>query len=252
MQKIAVILFIIVFISGCSTSRKSGIVNIEDAASGAISEKSIVEQNLTNGNFYIQKADIEFNSEGETVNLLATLKYQKEGRYLISIRTKNGVEVVRILLANDSLLANDRINNKIYRGSTLYLESKYGISFGALPVILGDYIYNKNEKESIIDCNSGMVEIYKSEGNRRIEFLINCRFKKVERAKFNSESGEDIIEVRLGNFTRSGDYLYPGTSLITDSKSKSEIKIEIKKIEFNSDDNLKFVPGVNYKEIVLK
>jgi hypothetical protein len=238
--------------SGCAVSRKSSIVNIEDTAAGAISEKSIVDQNLTNDNFYIQKAQIELNNEGETVNLLATLKYQKEGKYLISIRTKTGVEVVRILLANDTLLANDRINKKLYRGSTLYLESKYGVSFGTLPVILGDYIYDTNIGESIIDCNSGKAEIFKSAGNRRIDYLLNCRVKKVEVAKFNSETGEGNIEIKLGNFTRSGNCLYPGTSQITDTNSKSEIKIEIKKIEFDTDNNLKFIPGMNYEEILLK
>lgn len=252
MQKITGILLIAILLTGCSVSRKSSIVSYEDATAGTISEKSIVERNLTNGNFYIQKAEIALYNEGETVSLLATLKYQKEGRYLISLRTRSGVEVVRMLIANDTILANDRINKKLYRGSTLYLESKYGISFVTLPVILGDYIYDNNIGESIIDCNNGKAEIYKSAGNRRIDFLLNCRLKKVEVAKFNSETGEGRIEVRLENFTRAGDYLYPGTILITDSKSISEIKIEIKKIEFDTDENLKFVPGTNYKEIILK
>ena len=252
MQKVTGILLIAILLTGCSVSRRSSIVSYEDANAGTISEKSIVERNLTNGNFYIQKAEITLDNEGEPVSLLATLKYQKEGRYLISLRTRSGVEVVRMLIANDTILANDRVNKKLYRGSTLYLESKYGISFGTLPVILGDYIYDNNIEESIIDCNNGRAEIFKTAGDRRIDFLLNCRLKKVEVAKFNSETGEGRIEVRLENFTRSGDYLYPGTSQITDSKSKSEIKIEIKKIEFNTEGNLKFIPGTNYKEIILK
>lgn len=252
MQKITGILFIAIFVSGCSVSRKSSVGNIEDAAAGSITEKSIVERNLTKGNFYIQKAEIVIYNEGEEVNLLATLKYEKKGKYLISIRTRSGIEVVRILLAKDTVLANDRINKKIYRGSTAYLESKYGISFGTLPVILGDYISDNNIGESNIGCNSGKTEIFKIVGGRRIDYLVNCRTIKVEVAKFNSESGEGKIEVTLGNYTRSGDYLYPGTCQITDSKSKSEIKIEIKKIEFGTDDNLKFIPGTNYEEIILK
>lgn len=252
MQKITGILFIAIFLSGCSVSRKSNVINIEDAAAGSITEKSISERNLTRGNFYIQKAEIVINSEGEEVNLLATLKYQKEGKYLISIRTRSGIEVVRVLLANDTVLANDRINKKLYRGSTAYLDSKYGISFGTLPVILGDYIYDNNIGESNIGCNSGKAEIFKFVGGRKIEYLVNCRTIKVEVAKFNSESGEGKIEVTLGNHTRSGNYIYPGTIKITDSKRKSDIKIEIKKIEFGTDGNLKFIPGTNYEEIILK
>ena len=252
MQKITGILFIAVFLSGCSVSRKSSVVNTEEVAAGKISEKSIVERNMTNGNFYIQKAEIEVYNEGETVNFLATLKYQKEGRYLISIRTRSGVEVVRILLANDTLMANDRINKKLYHGSTLYLESKYGISFITLPIILGDYICDNSIGESVLNCNNGKAEINNSGGKRRIDYLVNCRVKKVERAKFNSETGEGKLEVRFGSFTRSGNYLYPETCQITDAESKSEIKIEIRKIEFGTDDNLKFVPGTNYEKIILK
>lgn len=252
MQKITGILLITIFLSGCSVSRKSSIINIEGTTAGTIKEKSIVERNMTNGNFYIQKAEIVLLNEGETVNLLATLKYQKEGKYLISIRTRSGIEMVRILLTNDTVIANDRINKKLYRGSTVYLESKYGISIGTLPVILGDYIYDDNIGESIIDCYSEKAEVFKSAGNRRIDYLLNCRVKKVEVAKFNSETGEGKIEVKLGNFKKSGNYFYPGTNQITDSKRKSEIKIEIKKIEFDTDDNLKFVPGTNYEEIILK
>jgi hypothetical protein len=245
-------LFIVVFISGCSVARKSSVVNTEDAVAGTISEKTIVERNLTKGNFYIQKAEIELYSVGETVNLLATLKYQKEGRYLITVRTRSGVEVVRILMANDTLLANDRINKKLYQGSTSYLKSKYGISFSTLPVILGDYIYDNNIGEGIIVCNRGKAEIIKNEGNRRINYIVSCKEKKVAVARFSSETGEGKIEIELADFIRDGNYLYPRSCQIMDTESKSVIKIKIKKIEFDTDNNLKFIPGSNYEKVVLK
>lgn len=252
MQKVTVIIFIAYFLTGCSAARKSSTVSYEDKSGVTVYEKDLAERNLTNNNFYIQKAEIQFDNNGESVNLLATLKYQKEGKYLISVRTKSGLEVVRILLTNDTILANDRINKKLFRGSTLYLESKYGISFKTLPVILGDYIFDNTLKEEIVDCNNGKAEFYRYSGNKKIIYQINCKEKKVEVASFNSETGEGKIEVRLGDFTGEGNYVYAGTCEIIDNKSNSEIKIDIKKIEFNTDDNLKFIPGNNYEEILLK
>ena len=252
MQKVTGILLVALFLYGCSAGRKSNVINIDITAAGNISDQSIADRNLTKNDFYIPKAEIILYNESETVNLLATLKYQKEGGYIISIRTRGGVEVVRIMLANDTIMANDRINKKLYCGSTVYLENKYGISFGTLPVILGDYISDNDLKENNIDCNNGKAELFKSVGNRRIYYLLNCKEKKVEVAKFNSETGEGRIEVKFGNFKRTGNYLYPGTSTITDSETKSEIKIEIRKMEFVTIDNLKFIPGMNYEKIILK
>lgn len=252
MQKVTYILFITIFLTGCSGSRKSRISVIEDKTGDSLSGKEIVEKNLTKSNFYIQKAEVQFDNNGERVNLLATLKYQNDGKYLISVRTRSGLEVVRILLDKDTILANDRVNKKLYRGSTLYLESKYGISLKTIPVILGDYIFDNTLKEEIIDCNNGKAVFYRYSGNKKILYQINCKEKKVEAASFNSETGEGKIEIRLSGFTVEGNYLYPGTSEIIDNKSNSEIKIDIKKIEFNTDDNLKFIPGNNYEEILLK
>ena len=56
-------------------------------------------------------------------------------KFLISIKSHTGIEVARIFLTGDSIMINDRINKKLYYGSTSYLKNKYGLTTAVFPVI---------------------------------------------------------------------------------------------------------------------
>jgi hypothetical protein len=252
LQKVILLIAVSALVSGCKlseTGRKSTITN---ELSSEVNEDIVIRGNLTNQNFTIQKAEIEINNEGKKVNILANIRYQKEGEYLISMRSRNGIEGVRIFLTKDTLLANDRINRRLYYGSTGYLTQKYGISVPAIPIIFGDLIIEKKDSLVIIDCRDNRDKIERFIEDKKIVYIIDCKLAKIINAQYNSGNSENGIDMMFSNFYSSGKYNYPGTIKIKDFKGETVIKIEIKKIEMTEEESLKFIPGNNYEKILLK
>ena len=71
------------------------------------------------------------------------LKFEYPDKYLISIKSRTGIEGARIYISEDTILFNDRINKKMYYGSSLYLKRKYGLTTNFLPLIFGDIVSRK-------------------------------------------------------------------------------------------------------------
>jgi hypothetical protein len=252
LQKVKHIIFLILVTYGCSTSRKSITANIDLGSPSSISENEIVKRNITNNDFSIQKAEVKVNAEETRTDLVASIKYQKEGKYLISIRSKSGIEVVRIFLTNDTILANDRIHKKIYCGSAAYMEDKYGISFRSLPLIFGDFIDVDGAGKEIIDCKEGKGVFLNNMGEKALTMTIDCREGKVIGSVINSENGDSRLEIKYKNFHKYENMIYPAVINIIETKTGSYIRIEIKKIVFNTVEKLIFIPGSNYESIMLK
>lgn len=251
MQKVAFITIFTILISGCSILKRESKISPETEYSLEISKKSIIEKNLTEGNFNIQKAEIQYIEDGTTINLIASLKYRLDRKYLISLRSRSGIEIARISISKDTILVNDRINKKLYYGSSDYLQKKYGISTDALPLLLGDLVLD-NGKEIIIECNNGRGEIKGNLNSRNINYKADCTKKKATNIIIENYTGESRIEIKLENFQNSDGKIFPETIEIVDPDNKSKIVIRIKKIVFNSNEEIKFVPGADYEKIKIK
>ena len=62
------------------------------------------DQNITNTDFYIQKAEIEFTNKDNRQKFLCSIKYQRPDKYLISIKSRTGIEGARIYVSEDSII----------------------------------------------------------------------------------------------------------------------------------------------------
>ena len=159
MQKVAILIIITFLISGCSTLRRQSKVVPEGEPSLEVSLNNIMQKNLTKYNFNVQKAEIQYIEEGRNINMIASLKYRSDGKYLASVRSITGIEIARIFISKDTILVNDRINKKLYYGSTDYLEEKYGISADAIPLLFGDLMID-TDRELIGECRWDNRELY--------------------------------------------------------------------------------------------
>jgi hypothetical protein len=252
LQKLVYIIFLVFIIYGCSASRKNNTANVDFRSPSYISGSEIGRKNITNNDFFIQKADIKINSEETNTELIASIKYQKEGKYLISIRSKSGLEIARLFLTDDTILANDRIHKKIYYGSVSYMEFKYGISFRSLPVIFGDFIDADSVDLKRIDCREGKGALSDNIEEKAMTVTIDCKERKIINSIIKYESGDSRLEIKYENFKKFEDISYPAVISLVESKTKSDIRIEIKKIVFNTGEQLIFIPGSNYEYIMLK
>lgn len=252
MQKIVSISILLFLLSGCTVFR-SGKKSMPEATDENIfSTAEILNNNITAGDFNIQKAEIQYiDSSGSEIKFIANLKYKHGGLYLASIRTRSGIEAARVFITKDTLLLNDRINKRLYCGSSEYIERKYGITADALPLIIGDLIYNKKE-EAMVSCTEGQNKIIEKLGDSRITYTVDCKKKKAQEVAISREQIEKQIIIRYENFNLYEGRIYPRNIEIEESTRKSMIKIEIFRIEFNNPEELKFIPGNNYEKVIIK
>jgi Domain of unknown function (DUF4292) len=243
----------VILSTGCSVVRNGGKRNT-GLSKEIITERlfeSIKKQNITTNNFFIQKAEVKISTQKESKKVLASLKFEKPDKYLISIKSNTGIEAARIFISDDTILINDRINKKQYYGSPQYLNTKYGISPSVLPVILGDYINDNLSDNSQTKCSDGKLNSEGIISGIRIKYIIDCKKGKsiltIPENKLNNEG----IQIQYSDFLKNGDVITPGKIVIKDFKRITTIEITIKKIESPWKGNIEFIPGNKYEVIRL-
>lgn len=251
MQKVIYIAVASLLAAGCaSSSRSKNVVSVAEGRNVTTAE-SILKNNLTNNNFHIQKAEIRIISESRNENVIASLKYSMDGTYLASIRTKSGLEILRIYISNDTILANDRIHRKIYYGSGSFMKTKYGLSTELLPLVLGDFVASENTINTRIDCNVNREILLHRENGRIIRNQIDCRTGKILSTEVLEPDGNRLFTVKFEDFTKANETIYPERIEIIDSNG-SMINIKLNKINFDFSDTLVFNPGAGYEKVLLK
>ncbi len=245
-------ILLIFFLSACSVTKKSR--HLTDSAKNetAYSLVDLKSINLTTNDFNIRKATIELKSEKESQKILATIKFRKPYNYLISLRSRTGIEAERIFLSNDTILINDRINRKLFYGSPEYIKNKYGVSISAIPLLLGDYIFdsdtnNKNEK-----CINGTVDFIRFLEDRRISGQIDCSNSKIISVLLRGMSGREEIQINYNDFSINQGVIFPRNIRINDGSGNSSLTIDFSDVDINSGDDIKFIPGSGYERILLR
>jgi hypothetical protein len=239
------LLCVIAFIR-CSVVR-----NVKLESPGELSEKTILEsaknQNSTTGNFTVAKADIQIKTSNGTERVVGSFKYENPDKYLISIRSRVGIELVRIFISEDTLLVNDRINRKLYFGSSAYLEKKYNIAFLAMPLIFGDYIIDNKQDNYKSYKKNGKLSQYCILGQRKIQYIIDIKKKKTVSAIILNDSGSTEISINYNGFIKNGANLFPGRIRIEDLKNSLSVDIKIKNVESKLKGKIEFIPGNKYE-----
>jgi hypothetical protein len=251
---IAISIILSIILSGCSMSGKSGrtVSNYERDAFFENSMESIINNNLSNENFYIQKADIRVIQDNISVRFIASIKFRKPDSLLISVRSRTGIEAGRAFITKDTILINDKINKKLLIGSPEIIESKYGIDPLLILSILGDVIIDEKEIKKSLDCRKG---IYSSEfalNNRIVEYTIDCNKRKAVRAYFEGDIKTGNITIDYRDIVFSNKMKYPQKIEIADDLKSINILLEIKKIESPWKGKIEFVRGAGYKVVKIR
>lgn len=250
MQKIVLILICVLAFIQCSVVR-----NVKSESSYELEEQEVLastkNQNITTDNFTVARADFQIRTNTGTEKIIGSIKYENPQKYLISIRSRVGIELARIYISKDTLLINDRINRKIYYGKPDYLEKKYDIPFLALPLVLGDYIDDNKQDSCISYKTDGKLSRYCTLGQFKIQYLIDYKRKKTVSALILDYSGKAKISISYEGFIKIGCNLFPGRIQIKDYKSSLSVDIKIKNIEKALKGKIEFIPGSKYELIKL-
>ncbi len=253
MRKIAVILILSTLLGGCSISKKLENTTSEYSFKHITDNilEDVKEKNITNLNFYIEKAEIEIITEKETKKYTGNIKFEKPDKYLISLKSRSGIEGARIYISNDSILVNDRINRKLYYANSFYLEKKYGLNLSCLPLIFGDIVLEKGYEENKGKCLENRFKIDCLVKGLRLSYDIDCNKRKIISVNEINNYVQQSVEFKYDSFLRVKDILIPKVMEFEENQHNIHIRIKIKKVEFLWNGSIKFIPGRGYELIKL-
>ena len=253
MRKIGYIILFFLLSASCTVARKSrSVKSAEENSSASLNlYQSIINQNLTARSFFIEKAEFKISSGGSENSGIGTIKFIKPDKFLISIKSIIGIEIARIYITGDSIMANDRINKKFYLGSASYLKTKYGVTTAVLPVVFGDYVNDEKPDSSRMSCVDGRVQINGSVKKVKIRYLIDCANGKSILTMHEENSRESVLNIEYDDFFMINGINSPGKIKISDSQSDTTIEIRIQKIIIPWDGTIDFIPGKQYEKIRL-
>jgi hypothetical protein len=243
-----------VILSACSTSKKarrttnSGVNEITDENT----IESVIVNNLSTEDFYIQKADINVSQNNFSARLNASIKFRKPDSLLITVRSRAGIEAGRALITKDTILINDKINNKLLIGSPSVIGPKYGIEPSLIFLVIGDVIVNDYDKNATIKCQKGFYKNEYEVKGKKVEYIIDCERKKATRAYFEGDIRSGNITIKYSDIVQQEQIRYPQKIEINDDLNSLNIVLEIKKIERPWKGRITFIPGHGFKVIRLK
>jgi len=246
-----ILLCLIAGITGCSGIRRIG-KGGEEFKKDDIALVDVINQNLSKESFYIQKANIEYENGNTTVSFIATVKYVIPDEYLISLRLKSGIEIARIYMNPDTIMANDRINKRFYYGKPDFLSARYGVPLEVLPVIFGDLITTDETKNLKFKCMEGKMLIDSYVKGLKIEYEVDCtKRKSIVLRQEGSYSGTSA-EITYNKFEKQGNTMIPGEIIIYHKESGSNLKLRVEKVETPWKGSIEFIPGIRYEKMELR
>jgi hypothetical protein len=175
----------------------------------------------------------------------------KPDKFLVSIKSRAGIEISRIYVTEDSILLNDRLNKKLYYGSASDLKKKYGLTMSVLPVILGDYINDDRMDEANQECKNGTLERNAVIGDIKLRYNIDCKYAKSILTAPENERNVAGMKIEYGNFFMYGGINIPESIDISETQNNTRIEIKILKIVIPWEGSIEFIPGRQYEKIHL-
>ena len=254
MQKISIILFIILYISGCSVSRFDIQKDTDNKSIdvSTISLSDVKKQNLSSFSFFIRKAEIELIKQGEKQRFIASLKFNHPDSFLISLRSSTGIEAARILLTRDTILINDRINKAFYFGTETAAKKKYGFSSLIFPVLLGDVITSNRTESTVYKCDNGFFKIESLIDESKVNYLFDCKRMKSISMTLTKEIDTKPVQIIYDDYTKGGNIHFFRKVSIKDLYNFETISIKYIKVEVPWEGIIQFIPGNNYEQIEIK
>lgn len=250
MYKKIAIYFILIFFSGCSVFKIQEGRNIINKT--YVDIDNIKKKNLTNNSFYIQRADIEIYSDGEKRTFLASVKFNRPDTFLISIRSKSGIEAARVFLTDDTLLVNDRINKIVYYGSGDELIFKYGFSGYFVPLLFGDFIFQAENFDDTVNCKEGVLNIISNYKKKGFKYCLDCYSERILSVEIVNEIDTRPIIIEYLDSEKKDEIDYYSKVQLSNLKGFERILLKFEKIEVPYNGYTEFIPGKNYEWVRIK
>lgn len=248
-KKIALYLILFTF-TGCSVFRNQNSNNIGNKST--LDLQDLKKDNLTNNSFFVQKAEVEMVSENEKESFLVSVKFCKPDSFLVSLRSKTGLEAARIFMTADTLLINDRINRILYFGSGKDLKKKFGYSSKLLPVLFGDLILLNSNIITVENCLNEVYTVNSNYDTYSLKYSIDCNSDRLEKLEVSGGIDTNPLVLEFSETRKSGNVIYYSKVKVYDFRKAKYLNINYRKIDSPYSGFIEFIPGKNYEKVRIK
>lgn len=235
---------LLVFLTGCSGLRK---LRMSEKSARGTSElllySDILSNNLTEGGFFIRRLQIEFSVyKNKPQSFTGNLRVNTEGKWLLSVRSIGGIEVVRIMADKNEVIILDRLVREAHILKWEELKSQYGISYGLLPLIFGDLPY-MDDGAFQLKCGSSNIIPYE---RKTLLFFPDCNYIKARKIQILDAAVKDEVSFEFLGFQRNGDKIVPSDITGSEMGSGLFFNLSFKDILLPWDETLTFNIPANY------
>ncbi len=252
MQKIVLVFSLVFFFSGCSVFHRHerNIFSNESVGNSVSGDQYIRGRNLTENGSYIKSMDIEYSDGKTESNIAGSVRFEKPDKYLIALRSKTGIEFVRIYLNGDSIFILDRLKHKVYKGPLQYIKKSFGFPVEILPVILGDFIGKckiideRENKENVVNVKCFIPEVV-------MEYQLDREKGKAVLSRVETLLGRDVSIIRYEKFKKENGAFFPEKIVMSNDERKLLVVFKIRKIEYPWKEKVEFNIGNRYEILEL-
>jgi hypothetical protein len=248
-KKIVEILLAIVLISaltGCSAARRgrTGKTAADTAAAGLYLYSDIIGNNISEWGFFISKARVEIITDGSRDRFTASLRKSSDGKWLASIRSFAGIEVVRAYADREHVVILDRLGRTATVLNWSEMKSNYGLSYDLLPVLVGDLPEMRNQSRIRLRCDS-MSDF--SAGTLFVTMLTDCsRMRPATMILRDTGNGREIT-VQTEQYSSVGGVDYSSVIEVRERSGLFHVKMNIDNLELPWKGEVEFSIPSNYR-----
>lgn len=240
-------LIVVIFSWSCSVSKRT---LKEETGLPEISKNNILEvtekQNITESSFFIERGKILASGDSGKIRLLFTIKFNRPGNFLISLKSTTGIEAYRIFITKDTVLINDRIKQVTLFGKPYDFERMAGLPSALIKISFGDIFIDRNNVKTEGDCVGNSLKVSDYYQGLIIRTIIDCTLGKARSVRLSSGPSDDLINISYSKYNQE-NYRIPGKVEINDLKRRTKITLKIEKYTVPWSGQIEFIPGRGYK-----
>ena len=225
-------------IAGCSTSKKA-----PSTKSKKLNKDKVVahiSKNHINFNTFYAKCQTTYSSDLEELSLKATFKIKKDSAIWVSVTAILGIEVLKAVILQDSIIILDKFNGKFFAGNIKDVDTLFNIypDFSTLQSIITNQPlidFNKKNNFNIIDKNY-IFDFSNKKDNLQKLITIDENLCP-EMIKISDKKND--LSIAYNNYRSLEKKLFP-YNIVLNTKGQKELNLDIDYLKIKLNQKLNY------------
>ena len=187
------------------------------------------------------RSRVKYQDQATDFRATANIRMRKDSLIWFSLSSSIGIEAVRVIITQDSILIMDRLKKTYfgYNFESLSEEFNFPIQFDLVQaLILGKMIYPRTEEDKF-DRQKGHIVVKQQKEQISIDNFIDKKTFRLDQVEFAQNAKSNTMSLGYANFKMIDDYVFPFASRVQVSYAdqgnilNTQIEINYNKVEFD-------------------